>query len=190
MAAHTDDLAPPPSAPDAASDLSEPQPSDWTFDGVVETTQQDSLGVSGDDSLQVSFASESDLEELREIHARASIKNPLACCLVHEPKEFITHIELGLLHYSQAFCKGATAVALKVTDQRSKAIVGCAILRRHGFHNMVNGRVLISRPREPITSLVTDAYIIVHDEIQKYRRRTLKERGTRGSETLHYCEYR
>ena len=159
---------------------------------IVETTQLDSFGVSDDDPFQVSFAAISDLKELSEIHARASIENPLACCLVHEPErfKFLTHVLFGRLHYGQAFGINPTAIALKVTDQRSKAIVGCALLRGHEFHNRGNGSVLISRPGQPIPSFVTDTYIFVHDEIHKYRRKTINERGTRESETLHYCEYR
>ena len=108
--------------------------------------EQSSFGASADELFGVSFASEWDLEKLSDIHARVSIDNPLACCTIRQPKDLSTHLELGRFYYGQAFAAETRAIVLKVTNQVSGEIVGCAWLQVHLPFEKHNKKVPISRP--------------------------------------------
>lgn len=85
---------------------------------------------SGDELFRVSFATEADLAKLSEIYADVSMEDRLACWSI---KPYLqgreSHLELGRFYYGQAFAAKDMDVVLKVTNQDSGYIVGCAWLQ-------------------------------------------------------------
>ena len=156
---------------------------------VFEATQQEqqsSFGLSAYDSFHVSFASKPDLEMLSEIHAHASVPNHLACCMMHKPEDFGSHLEVGRFHYGQAFAAKDGAVILKATTRDSGEIVGCAWLQLHILHER-NQMVPFCQPGYPLPCcLKRQLYRWVHRQIHQHRQRALRKSG-REYGTLHYC---
>ena len=152
------------------------------FEGTEQ--EQSSFGASADELFQVSFASELDLEKLSDIHARVSIDNPLACCTIRQPKDFSSHLEFGRFHYGQAFTAETEAVVLKVTNQVSEEIVGCAWLKVHLSLENLNTGVPISQPGVSLPNcLKKTLYGWIHRKVQNHRRRAVKD-GLQN-----YCKY-
>ena len=146
--------------------------------------EQSSFGASADELFQVSFASEWDLEKLSDIHARVSIDNPLACCIIRKPKDFASHLELGRFYYGQAFAAETRAIVLKVTNQVSGEIVGCAWLQVHSPLERHNKKVPLSRPGVSLPScLKRKIYGLMYQKAHDHRRRAVKEG------TYNYCKY-
>ena len=152
--------------------------------------QQSSFGVSACDLFHVSFASEPDLETLSEIHARASATDHLACCIMHRPEDIDSHLEVGHFHYGQAFAAKDWAVILKVINQDSGELVGCAWLQPHIFHKK-NKLIPFCQPDYPLPCCLRQSlYRWVHRHRHQYRQTAMRISGTREYGTLHYCKYR
>lgn len=146
--------------------------------------EQSSFGASADELFQVSFASEWDLEKLSDIHARVSIDNPLACCIIRKPKDFASHLELGRFYYGQAFAAKTRAIVLKVINQVSGEIVGCAWLQVHLPLEQHSKKVPISQPGVSLPSCLKQMiYGRMYQKAHNHRRRAVKE-GTQN-----YCKY-
>ena len=157
---------------------------------ATQQEQQSCFGLSAYDLFHVSFASKPDLGTLSEIHARASASDHLACCMMHRPEEFDSHLEVGRFHYGQAFAAKDGAVILKATNRDSGEIVGCAWLQLHIFHKR-NKRVPFCQPGCPLPCcLKQKLYRWVHTQIHQHRQKALRKSGRREYGTLHYCKYR
>ena len=146
--------------------------------------EQSSFGASADELFQVSFASEFDLEKLSDIHARVSIDNPLVCCTMLKPKDFPSHLELARFHYRQALAAKTGAVVLKVTNQVSGEIVGCAWLQVHFSSEKRSKKVPISGPSVSLPScLKKTLYGWIYHKAQNHRRTAVKKKSQ------NYCKY-
>ena len=155
---------------------------------AAQQEQQSSFGVSAYDSINISFASEEDLELLSEMYAQASLNDSLACCLIQKADDYASHLEVGHFHYDQAFAAKNGNVILKAQD--SGRLLGCVWLQPHILHDSPR-KIPLCRPDDKLPRCLKQLlYKWVHKEIHEHRRTALERSGTREYGTLHYCKYR
>ncbi len=138
-------------------------------------------------AVEVSFAEKSDLKELANIHAGTSKADPLVRCTLWEPERCRVHRNLGDFHYGQAFAAETDAIVLKVTDQMSGEIAGCAWLQLH-----TPPAQLWTTPRpfgfSPSGYYKTGVYDWAQELFHRQRWEVFRQIEKHAGEVPHYCE--
>ena len=158
--------------------------------GAFQATKRDTCDESGDELFRISFASEADLAELSDIYAGVAIADPLACCLIKQPHRRAYHVAVGRFYYGEAFAAKGEDVVLKVTNQKSGEIVGCAWLQLLPYPESDEIEVPLWQPGSILPDCIkmrVFPYIhrLRHEQIQTTIKK--KERQTNG--LPHYRKY-
>ena len=138
-------------------------------------------------AIEISFAEKADLKELAIVHAGTSVANPLIRCTLREPGLYRVHLELGEFHYGQAFAAETDAIVLKVTDQTSGEIAGCAWLQLHTSPAQLSTTPL-PFGFSPSGYYKTGAYDWAQEKVHRRRREVFGQTRTHAGEVPHYCE--
>lgn len=179
-----------------AFEATQQEPSD--YDAVMEEIMRAPVvrpytcGESGDELFRISFASAADIVEMANIYADVSRADPLACCLIKRPKWPGVHAQAGRFYYGEAFAAKSEGVVLKVTNQNSGQIVGCAWLQLLPYpkSNKIYIRPWTDQANSTVPDCIKHAICpFIHKLRYKQIHRTIRRKERQTNDLPHYRKY-